>query len=78
MKDLDLITMAAMRYALPRRSYIVGAVQDFIRENITDEMTKQKMAKEIKEWVNGELSEWSDSYFRESWQQLYDELSENK
>lgn len=74
MKDLDLIVMAATRYALPRRSYIVGAVQNFIRKNIVEDITKQKLAKEIYEWCDGALLE-DDHPERETWLSLANELT---
>lgn len=79
MKNLDLIVMAATRYALPRFSYIVDVVQDFIRENIKDDMAKEKLAAEINEWCDGALNENNHPKdLLDSWRNLAAELSNEK
>lgn len=72
-QDLQLLFIAAFRYALGRRSYITSAISDIIRDNIDvlTENTVKLMIREIRECKN--LGMDCD---KEVWQYLAEFLEE--
>lgn len=55
MEKLDLIVLSALRYALPRHTYITGVVADFIWENRENPEIKKAMS-----LIKRDLNEWID------------------
>lgn len=47
MKNLEIIYLCALRYALGRKTYITGLVADFIIEQELSKQCKKMMIKEI-------------------------------
>ena len=74
-KNINLILMAALRYALGRSSYIVSIVQDFIIRYSDNEYIKADITKYIKD-IERHL-EWQpeeNPYIRETWLNLIKQL----
>lgn len=54
MENLNLIVLCALRYALPRHTYITSVVADFIWENKDNPEIKKAMSlikRDLKEWI---------------------------
>lgn len=55
MENLGLIVLSALRYALPRHTYITSVVADFIWENREHPEIKKAMPlikRDLNEWIN--------------------------
>lgn len=81
--DFDLIVSSAVRYALPRHSYIVWTTQEFLRKNWNHPtLTRMHSAilNDIKEHVDwsSEVHNLMHDYDIETWKNLYNELSDEK
>lgn len=81
--DLGLITLAALRYALPRHTYIVKTVADFIRrhwDNPAIEKHHNNIRKDIEEFLNDhkESEEMFGGMDYREWQSLYNHINNSK
>ena len=80
--DYPLMIMAAVRYALPRHSYMVGTTQDYIKRHWKD-LSKYHwtILADIREYVNeGDFSNERTVEFMDvnSWIATYNELLNHK
>ena len=75
-QDIGLITAAALRYSLGRSSYIVPAVQDFIRRHKDNEIIHQNIPLYVRD-INLYLENntITDEYLHKSWANLLSELN---
>lgn len=73
--NLDIVILCALRYAMTRRSYVVGTMQDFIKKHWSkfDKYTKNNIILDI----GAHLAENTDdpADISQMWNQLYNELS---
>lgn len=79
--DIDMITLAALRYAMGRKTYIVMTVQDFILDNIgSPELRSKKnlILDSVKRFLDNDIDESlsGDTYFKESWTTFYKKLKD--
>lgn len=72
MKDLEVVHLCAFRYALGRKTYIVGIICDALRQADLSNQCKQQIIKEIKECqdlgMDMDRTEWMSlvKFFEES------------
>lgn len=73
--NLDIIILCALRYAMTRRSYVVGTMQDFIKKHWPElnEHTRNNITRDIGNYLTEDGNDPKDIY--ETWKQLYKELS---
>lgn len=73
--NLDIVILCALRYAITRRSYVVGTMRDFIKKHWSElaKHTKNNIIRDIGTYLaEGRDDPW-DIY--EMWKQLYKELA---
>lgn len=76
--NLGHMVASALRYALPRRSYIVGITQQFIREHWQEEWLQEFnhcIIRDIEKYI--EYAD-PDNFLLDSWKDLLKYLKENK
>lgn len=80
-KDLGLIIVSALRYALPRHTYITGTTADFIRTHWQSKAIQKYrniIMRDLKEWLDDNPASVCSSLEiidRNIWQNLYNDLS---
>ena len=77
MTDHEQIMICALRYALGRRTYIVGDTVRYIRKYI-DGMTQHCKNVMIKDIKNQKLFGYGDEWDKDDWMSLLEELEEEK
>ena len=75
--NIELVAMAAMRYALGRSSYIVSEVIYFIRKNIKKSLAREKFVKEIENTIQSASLYQTGFPYRQEWLALAEELKQN-
>ena len=73
--NLDIVILCALRYAMTRRSYVVGTMRDFIKKHWPElnEHTRNNITLEIGTYLTEGKND--PKYIYETWKQLYEELS---
>lgn len=80
-EDFDLATIGFLRYSLFRHTYMVGAVQDFLRMHWNHPQIKRKhniFLRDIKDGIGDMLflyNEPSDGMDVQSWINFYNEIA---
>lgn len=69
--NLDIVILCALRYAMTRRSYVVGTMRDFIKKHWPElnEHTKNNITRDIGTYLTEDRDDPKDIY--ETWKQLY-------
>jgi hypothetical protein len=78
-QDISIVIAASVRYALGRSSYLVSVVQDFLRRHLDNKFIQRDLKlyqRDIKKHL--EISEGENTFIRQSWEKLLDELNEVK
>lgn len=75
MTDHEQIMICAERYALGRRTYIVGIVTQYIHDHLKD-MSDHCKHILIEDLSNPLFNDYGDSCDKEDWMKLLDELKE--
>lgn len=78
-QDISIVIAASVRYALGRSSYLVSIVQNFLRRHLDNKFIQRDLKlyqRDIEKYL--EISEGENTFIRQSWEKLLNELNEAK
>lgn len=80
-RDLDLITICALRYAMGRTSYMPSVIQDFLRANWRApwlQRQRENILRDLRKFNDEVRRYYPAEPIHHTWQDLYNDLMKDK